>query len=193
MMDSYANRANTIFYTFGQCLGFFAVLCHLTTNFYDISSVYAGVSHEKSLDLTSNTHYRADQANIEFNIDIDLSPEWNWNTNLFFVMIIAKYETPTMKINEVCIWDKIITSRQKSKLSMNNVINKYPLRDFDRHLTDREVTLEVRYRVMPITGIMFNRFMSDEGKDTFKLPKSYFRKHVKDADEEGEKKGKKRR
>jgi len=188
MMDSYANRANTIFYTFGQCLGFFAVLCHLTANFNDVSGVYAGVSHEKSMDLTSNTYYKSDQANIEFNYDMDLSAEWNWNTNLFFVMIVASYETPTNKINEVCIWDKIINSGHKTKLAMDKVINKYPLRDFDKHLTGRDVTLEVRYRVMPITGIFFNRFLSDEGKDQFQLPKSYFRKHVREEEEKKEKK-----
>lgn len=175
MMDSYPNRANTIFYTFGQCMGIFAVLCHLTAYLYEPSAT-AGVAHERTYDLTTNTYYKSDQANIEFSIDIDIATDHNWNTNLFFLMVIASYETPTNKYNKVTLWDQIITKKDKTRVQLDNVMNKYPLRDFDHNLRNKNVTLEVQYRVMPITGIFFNRIFTEEGKDSFEMPGAYFRK-----------------
>eukprot|EP00397_Hematodinium_sp_SG-2012_P068604 GEMP01112388.1.p1 GENE.GEMP01112388.1~~GEMP01112388.1.p1 ORF type:complete len:181 (-),score=33.48 GEMP01112388.1:50-592(-) len=177
MMDTYPNRANTILYTFGQCFCFFAVLCHLSAHVQTADPV-AGVSHSKTVDLTLNSHFGADQSTLAFNLDIDLTSEFNWNTNLIFAMVIASYETPSNTRNEVCIWDKIMLSKEDARINQEDMLIKYPLRDQFKHLKARDVTLDFRYQVIPNTGILYNRLFDDAGKDAFRLPVSYFRAPV---------------
>ena len=82
----------------------------------------------------------------------------------------------------ITVWDQVIQKKEDAKISRKGVTNEYPIRDQYRSLRDRNVTLIVNYRTMPITGIMHTH---EAARSTFQTPNNYFRQEKK-------KKGKKR-
>jgi hypothetical protein len=172
-MDSYTNRGNTIFSAWTTCLGFFAVLNHIT--YYFTEPTIAGqvdVVHVE--DLTLNQQFQADQMNIAINVACNFQPELShWNMKLVFAYIVAEYSTAKNGRNMVTIWDQPVKSLTKSNLALTSVVNEYPLRDQYKLLKGRNVTLHFRYRTVPITGWLFTKELSP---GSLTAPSKYFRR-----------------
>eukprot|EP00930_Biecheleria_cincta_P051870 TRINITY_DN3707_c0_g1_i1.p1 TRINITY_DN3707_c0_g1~~TRINITY_DN3707_c0_g1_i1.p1 ORF type:complete len:205 (-),score=35.94 TRINITY_DN3707_c0_g1_i1:49-663(-) len=192
-MDSYSARANSIFCTFVTVLGTTAVLNHLSVNLpmdrFEVTPT-AKIGMNKIHDLTLNTYLNQEQSLLSFNLSYDLSTEFHWNMNQLFLYIVASYnDTNSNKRNEVVIWDKIIRSRETAKLEQRGAMLEYPLRDQFRELRSRKVRLHLRYRTMPITGIMYEKEVAEV---TFQTPGEYFRDPSAAQKEEDMKKQRKR-
>jgi signal peptidase complex subunit 3 len=172
-MDSYTNRGSTIFTAWTTCLGFFAVLNHLT--YYRNEPVVAGeVAAVHIEDLTLNQQFGADQLNVAMNISADFLPELrNWNMKLLFAYVVAEYETPEYGRNLITIWDQPVKSMTKANLVLPNVMNEYPVRDKLKELKGRNITLQLRYRTVPIIGWLFTK---DLIPGFIEAPMKYFRK-----------------
>lgn len=57
--------------------------------------------------------------------------------------------------NEVVIWDRIVTSPAKAKISLKNQTPKYKIHDITHRIAAREnVTLAVRWNVQPHVGVL---------------------------------------
>mmetsp|Transcript_26316 Transcript_26316/g.59900 ORF Transcript_26316/g.59900 Transcript_26316/m.59900 type:complete len:189 (-) Transcript_26316:191-757(-) len=172
-MDSHSARANTIFCSFVTVLGTMAVLNHMTAYMPRFQATPTGkISLNKVHDLTVNTFLNMDQCMFSFNMSHDLTTEFNWNMNQLFVYLVASYNETSNKRNEVTIWDRIVTNEEEAKLASNNLMVEYPLRDQYKELRGRDIRLHLRYRTMPITGIMYTK---EVGVARFQQKNDYFR------------------
>jgi hypothetical protein len=171
-MDSYTNRGNTIFSCWTTCLGLFACLNHVTYYSHE-PTVTGSVEIAHLEDMTVNQQFDADQVNVALSINADLSSEFHWNMKLLFCYVVAEYETPKNGKNLVTIWDSPVKSVAKSKVALENMMNEYPIRDQFRLLKNRNITLYVRYRTVPITGFLHTKQLPSS---SFSTPEKYFRK-----------------
>mmetsp|Transcript_61053 Transcript_61053/g.145464 ORF Transcript_61053/g.145464 Transcript_61053/m.145464 type:complete len:182 (-) Transcript_61053:103-648(-) len=173
-MESYSARSNTLFCTFVTVLGTTACLNHLTVLLLPsfAASPTGAVEVEKVHDLTMNQMLQMDQCTLSFNLDHNLTSEFNWNMNQLFVYVVATYNDTTNRRNEVTVWDRIVRSKDDALLSARKLRVEYPLRDQYKELRGKDVRLHLRYRTMPITGFMYPKEIASSD---FQAPDKYFR------------------
>ena len=88
-------------------------------------------------------------------MEIDFSPCFNWNTNLVFVWISARYSTGKKGLeSKVTIYDNIMlrTNPENHKLNFDRKSFEYPLIDAFRSLAGKEVEFELNWEHMPVVG-----------------------------------------
>merc|ERR1719424_1983986 len=150
-----------------------AALNHMTSYLPAFQAhVTSSVSVNKVHDLTINTNLDMDQSTLSFDLNHNFTSEFHWNMNQLFVYLVASYNTTSNVRNEVTIWDRIITNAEEAQMVARKLAVEYPLRDMKRELRGRKIQLHVRYRTMPITGIMYTKEISTS---TFQAPDEYFR------------------
>ena len=183
-MDSYCNRTQTIFTQAASLFGIAAVLCHLSSFVLFNLQPQASVTFSSMQDFTLNSYLNADQANIFFDLDLDLRSEFHWAQNHLFVYVVARYETESSKFNDVVVWDEVVgpsvdngdDPEVYARVSRKKMKNKYPLTDQFRQLKGKEIELVVRYQRLPIIGLMQQREFESSGEGSrFTMPDKYFR------------------
>lgn len=115
-------------------------------------------------------HGGQDRALLSFDIDADLNPAFHWNSKQLFVFVVAEYESSVNPLNQVIIWDKIISRQQDAKLKLTNEFVKYALIDQGQELRNTTVNLRLFWDHMPVTGRIYH---GDEKKSSFTLPGKY--------------------
>lgn len=155
-METYSSRASSLFTTFTTVLFVIATLNHITSYFHSPSpSGSISVSKDSKLEYSEFKPYKADQVRFDFDMKVDLSTEYNWNLNQIYLFVVASYETRKNAKNEVVIYDRILRTAEDLTFTLKKSKVKYPLRDeFRETLAGKEVTLSIRYQVMPIFGLM---------------------------------------
>mmetsp|Transcript_95888 Transcript_95888/g.184246 ORF Transcript_95888/g.184246 Transcript_95888/m.184246 type:complete len:179 (-) Transcript_95888:158-694(-) len=172
-MDTHSARANTIFCSFVTVLGTMAGLNHLTSYLPAFAPTpTAKVNLNKVHDLTVNTYLNMDQSTLSFDINHNLTSEFNWNMNQLFVYLVATYNSSSNVRNEVTLWDRIVSNEKEAMLSARQLMVEYPMRDQHKELRGQNIRLHIRYRTMPITGIMYTK---EVGTTDFKAANEYFR------------------
>lgn len=73
-------------------------------------------------------------------------------------------------INQVIIWDKIITSQKAANMREHNEFVKYALIDQGSELRGKTITLKLMWDHMPITGRLY---VESDGNRTYTLPVNY--------------------
>ena len=79
---------------------------------------------------------------------------FNWNVKQLFVYITAEYETEANVLNQVVVWDQIISEPQHAWIRSSSVANKYSLTDQGYGLLGNNVTLVVNWNTVPSTGLL---------------------------------------
>jgi len=97
----------------------------------------------------------AAQAILSLSLDADLRSAFSWNTKQLFVFLSADYETEAHGVNQVVLWDRIITRQQDAHLQLPNLRQKYAFVDIGRRLRDRQLNLTLRWNVMPRVGALY--------------------------------------
>ncbi|CAD7937505.1 unnamed protein product [Amoebophrya sp. A25] len=173
MMDSYVNRVATVFYTWLTAFGLAACFCHCSS--YVFSPVVdVQIANVWVQDFTYNNYLGQEQASLAFDMDADLTNEFNWNLKQLFVYLVVTYESESNQMNEVIIWDDIIRDKDSATLKFRKESAKYPLRDQHRDLKGTKASLVLRYRRMPIIGVM-GEVENEQSRRAFKMPERYFR------------------
>jgi signal peptidase complex subunit 3 len=95
---------------------------------------------------------------------------WTWNTAHIFAYVVADYETKTHVRNEVVIWDTIVSSKADALISRAGQWNKYSLRDHGYGLRGVDVSLQLRYSIMPHMGVLM---YGAHATHNFTLPAAY--------------------
>ncbi|SPO26048.1 related to SPC3 - signal peptidase subunit [Ustilago trichophora] len=96
-----------------------------------------------------------DFVEVNFNVDADFSPLFDWNTKQVFVSLTATYDSPKHIKNEVVIWDRILRTKQDAHVSLNSARNKYGFREVGRQFKDiKNATFTLKYNVMPKVGML---------------------------------------
>ena len=114
---------------------FFALTVLLVLATLSAISTYLHQGQPKLKLLQLNTlkslrnHGGVDRALLSFDLHVDLTPAFHWNLHQLFVFVVAEYESEANPLNQVIIWDKIITAKKDAKLRLNNEFVKYALID----------------------------------------------------------------
>ena len=116
-------------------------------------------------------HNGVDRALLSFDLQADLTPAFHWNLKQLFVFVLAEYYTESNVLNQVILWDKIVTSEEEARLDERNVYVKYALIDQTNELRNTSVNYLLVWDHMPVTGRLF---MERESGSTSILPKQYF-------------------
>merc|ERR1712048_718690 len=122
------------------------------------------------------TYLNMDQATLSFNLTHDLTTEFNWNMNQLFVYLVASYNDTSNKRNEVTLWDSVVVGVEEANFAAKQLMVEYPLRDQYRELRGRNISLHLKYRTMPITGVMY---MKEAATSSFIQAKEYYRDESK--------------
>eukprot|EP01067_Filipodium_phascolosomae_P000913 Filipodium_phascolosomae@DN1643_c0_g1_i1.p1 len=167
-MDTYLNRANCVFFTFAFVLAFYTCLSHLSSYVH---------RPRVNIDITDPVVKRfrrgsVDEMVVGFDLAHDLSDEFNWNSKQLFLHVVATYKTAANARNEVTIWDNIIENSEDAKQLKETMDPEYWLRDSSTGLRNRNITLVVKYRVMPMAGIMYEKIIPNSNT-TFLAPSAY--------------------
>ena len=95
-----------------------------------------------------------DQAILSLQIDADLRSVFNWNVKQLFVYVTAEYETDANTLNQVVVWDQIVSEPAHAWIRSSSVANKYSLTDQGYGLRGNNVTLVLNWNVVPCTGLL---------------------------------------
>lgn len=151
-MHSFWQRLNAIFFYSLSVLGFLAFMAAGTTYWHG-ADPRVSVSLKKIM-LRKIHGAGHDQAILSLQIDADLRSVFNWNVKQLFVYITAEYETEANVLNQVVVWDQIISEPQHALIRSSSVANKYSLTDQGYGLKGNNVTLVVNWNTVPSTGLL---------------------------------------
>jgi len=120
------------------------------------------------------SHGGVDRALLSFNIHADMNPTFHWNVKQIFVYVVANYKTDRNPKNHVVLWDKIIEATDADKvIEQSNVFVKYALVDQSDGLRGEDITLQLMWDHMPITGFMWMEEQDPKTRSKFTLPMDY--------------------
>lgn len=72
---------------------------------------------------------------MNFDLDADLTPLFNWNTKQVFVYLTAEYDGGAKRTdvsNKVTFWDKIILTKEDAILHLRNQRSAYSVYDVQK-------------------------------------------------------------
>jgi signal peptidase complex subunit 3 len=118
------------------------------------------------------SHGGVDRALLSFDINVDFGPAFHWNVKQLFVYVVAIYETEG-RHNQVVLWDKIIESGDQKVVDETNLFVKYALVDQGDELRGKNVTLQLQWDHMPITGTFHMDKQPIATASHFMLPSVY--------------------
>ena len=146
----------------------------LFTDFHFLFEKHTVVKKLELNELRSlKSHGGVDRALLSFDLDVDLTPAFHWNIKQLFVYVVAIYET-SGRTNQVVLWDKIVEFDDPKVLNEKNTFVKYALVDKrGGSLRGKDVTLQLQWDHMPITGLLYLDMQPIETTSSFALPTEY--------------------
>jgi signal peptidase complex subunit 3 len=174
------------------------VRCCRCSNFTykNVLSVVETLQLNKLRSLKS--HGGVDRALLSFDLKVDLTPAFHWNIKQLFVYVVASYNTTEddddeetnasrknsksksnkkgkrgNRTNQVVLWDKIVEATDPKMMDEENIFVKYALVDQGAALRNKEVTLQLQWDHMPITGLLYRNEQAIDSASTFQLPAEY--------------------
>ncbi|KAJ7269778.1 signal peptidase 22kDa subunit [Mycena rebaudengoi] len=96
--------------------------------------------------------YQHEHAVVDFRIDSDLTPLFNWNTKQLFVYLDAEYTNAKGVENSVVIWDRIVRRKSDARIRFEGK-QKYSFRDASG-FKNASATYTLRYNLMPHVGAL---------------------------------------
>lgn len=122
-------------------------------NTTSISNIKPLVLVKYSFNYGSVNRKAKENSKIQFNLDTDLSPLFNWNTKQIFVYLTAEYPGKSEgSSNKVTYWDKIITSKEDAVLSLRNQRSKYSVWDIEKSFRQRDAVVKLEWNIQPHIG-----------------------------------------
>jgi len=151
-MHSFWQRLNAVFFYSLSMLGFLAFMAAGAT-YWHTAEPKINVSLKKII-LRKIQGAGHDQAILSLQMDADLRSVFNWNVKQLFVYVTAEYETKANVLNQVVVWDQIISEPSHAWIRSSSVANKYSLTDQGYGLRDNNVTLAFNWNTVPSTGLL---------------------------------------
>ncbi|GMM49434.1 signal peptidase complex subunit [Starmerella bacillaris] len=104
---------------------------------------------------------RKENARFAFDMDVDLTGLFNWNTKQVYAYVTIDYDTMStssglINQNSLVIWDTIIESPDRANLTMKNARSKYSVYDIQSAFgsLNREVSISLRWNIQPRLGFL---------------------------------------
>jgi signal peptidase complex subunit 3 len=158
-MHTATNRANAVLTFFGTVAAALCVLVTLT-DLLHTSDPPVSLTLTPEATKLSLHRGRQDQAGLALALDADLRSAFSWNTKQLFVYVQSEYATPDNAVNQVVLWDRIVTRQRDAHLRVKALRLKYPFIDRGRALRGRAFNVTVVWDVMPKVGRLAMRSRS---------------------------------
>lgn len=168
-MESYPNRANAVFCSMLVCMSALAI-GNIASSSFLTSPISGSISSKGVYAFGYNYVLQGDQAVLALDIKADLRGLFQWNAKQLFMFVVAEYESPQHRTNQVVIFDRIITDESAALLDLVNIASKYHLRDKGRGLRGRMITLKLQVVYHPIVGRIYTQTVASS---TFRMPAQY--------------------
>ncbi|EGW32462.1 putative signal peptidase-complex component [Spathaspora passalidarum NRRL Y-27907] len=118
-----------------------------------ITNIQPTSSIKRSSQYGSVNRKPKENSKIQFDLDADLTPLFNWNTKQVFVYLTAEYPGKSEgSSNKVTYWDKIIKSKDEAKLHYVNQRSKYSVWDVEKSFRGRNATVRLEWNIQPHVG-----------------------------------------
>ncbi|XP_023716935.1 signal peptidase complex subunit 3 isoform X2 [Cryptotermes secundus] len=158
-MHSVLTRGNAILAYTLSVLAALTFFCFISTVFIDyrteatMNTVKVVVKNVPDYGVAREKN---DLGFLTFDLQTDLTHLFNWNVKQLFLYLTAEYSTPTNKLNQVVLWDKIILRGENAVLDFKNMNTKYYFWDDGKGLKDNpNVTLTLSWIIVPNAGLYF--------------------------------------
>ncbi|XP_062908731.1 signal peptidase complex subunit 3-like [Mobula hypostoma] len=149
-----------------------AVLVFLSTAFQKRSVPVSIIVSSSTITKYRNSIGRMDLASMNFSIYVDLGPVFNWNVKHLYLYLSAEYTTEINALNQVILWDKIISRGENPRFDFHNITNKYVFLDDGYGLRgNKNVSLFLSWHIIPNAGILF--LIPASSKTVISLPEKY--------------------
>lgn len=115
-----------------------------------------------------------EEAVINGDIDVDLTPLFDWNAKQLFVYLIAEYVTPAKpnSMNQIVLWDKIIKRGEVARINQKKFSQEYRFLDDQKALKgNSNVTLFLQWNIIPNAGALANA--RGVGSQSIAMPDTY--------------------
>ncbi|XP_023716934.1 signal peptidase complex subunit 3 isoform X1 [Cryptotermes secundus] len=174
-MHSVLTRGNAILAYTLSVLAALTFFCFISTVFIDyrteatMNTVKVVVKNVPDYGVAREKN---DLGFLTFDLQTDLTHLFNWNVKQLFLYLTAEYSTPTNKLNQVVLWDKIILRGENAVLDFKNMNTKYYFWDDGKGLKGNpNVTLTLSWNIIPNAGLLPNIFAL--GQHAFHFPPEY--------------------
>lgn len=122
-------------------------------NTTSITNIQPSASIKYSFQYGAVNRKPKENSKIQFDLDADLTPLFNWNTKQVFVYLTAEYPGKSEgSSNKVTYWDKIIKSKDDAKLHLVNQRGKYSVWDVEKSFRGRNATVRLEWNIQPHIG-----------------------------------------
>lgn len=172
-MHTFWSRLNAVFAFSVSVTASVAFACFLTTHLLD-NSRPVDIGVDKAIVKNIREFYvdqNHDLGIVHFSLKANLTDVFNWNCKQLFLYLIAEYETPENKVNQVVLWDKIIKRGENAVLNLKKQSTKYYFFDDGSNLRGNEVKLSLHWNVIPNSGYMW--IVGPHGSHSFVIPEKY--------------------
>ncbi|KAK4305462.1 hypothetical protein Pmani_022645 [Petrolisthes manimaculis] len=174
-MHTFLSRVNAVSAFSLSTLAALTFLCFASTflvNYTAPVTINAANVVLKNVPEYAVSREKHDLGALRFDTTADLTPLFNWNTKQLFVYLTAEYETPSNKINQVVLWDKIIRRGDSSMVQLKNQhLEYYFWDDGNGLLGHRNVSLYLSWNIIPIAGTL--PLWSGTGSYKLSFPSEY--------------------
>lgn len=138
-----------------------------TTSIENIRSI---TSMKTSYSYGSVNRKPKENTKVNFDLQADLTPLFNWNTKQVFVYLTVEYPGKSAgSSNKVTYWDKIITSKEDAILKLSNVKSKYSVWDVEKSFRERDAIVKLEWNIQPWIGPLL--FGETDAAAAFKFEK----------------------
>lgn len=135
-----------------------------------IDNIKSSGSMRTSYNYGSVNRQPKENTKLNFDLQADLTPLFNWNTKQVFVYLTAEYpgKSPGSS-NKVTYWDRIITKKEDAILKLSNVKSKYSVWDVEKSFRQRDAIVKLEWNIQPWIGPLI--FGETDAATAFKFPK----------------------
>lgn len=174
-MHSILSRLNAILAFSFTVLAGLTFLCFLST----FTKNYSAPVRIRDLTGRVNVAYvnglgEVEEAIINGEVEVDLTPLFDWNAKQLFVYLIAEYVTPAKpgSMNQIVLWDRIIKRGDNAKINQKKFAQEYRFLDDSKALkANSNVTLFMQWNVIPNAGALANA--GGVGSQSIAMPDTY--------------------
>ncbi|KAL0215878.1 hypothetical protein P9112_008062 [Eukaryota sp. TZLM1-RC] len=118
--------------------------------------------------IHSQHHYGSIQHILlfNFNISLDLTPEFNWNTKQVYVYVQAEYEFPSGNPHKSIVWNRIVTRQDADVTSRYDDVSRWNL-DIEessefpiwipKQSLSSPIKLTLFWEISPYSGLLYRR------------------------------------
>lgn len=179
MLHSVWARANAVFFFYVSGLAIIAGGCSLMFFVHESNCEVALTNVDcQRMRYVQKGIKSGEQAFLTFDMEADLTSEWNWDVKQLFLFVVARFETEGKsgsepQIRETVIWDAIIQHEEDSVFRLRKQKAKYPIVDFRSKLRGTKVTLTLRWDIMPTVGMLKTGGGEKSNRFELTLPDTY--------------------